>query len=95
MRLFLALFFILCLPAFLLHPIPAEAFHPEPVVQNEESQKSVFEIPRDEFGKVNPWVLLQPENLSVDRYFPRVLSFIPRHNIRLYLEAFLRHLLSY
>ena len=60
---------ILCLPAFLLYPIPAVAFHPESVVQNEESQKAVFEVPRDEFGKVNPWILLQPENLSVDRYF--------------------------
>jgi len=60
---------ILCLPAFLLYPIPAGAFHPESVVQNEESQQAVFEVPRDEFGKVNPWVLLQAENLSVDRYF--------------------------
>ena len=58
------IFFILCLPSFLLNPIPATALQ-----LTSHSQEKVLDIPIDEFGKVNPWVLLQPEHLSIDRYF--------------------------
>ncbi|QVL57521.1 MAG: hypothetical protein KFB93_00135 [Simkaniaceae bacterium] len=56
--------FLLCLPSFLLSPISLFAFH-------SESQHSIleFDLPRDALGRVNPWILLQPENLSLDRYF--------------------------
>ena len=53
----------LCLPAFLLSPIPSLAFQANPPSPVENS------IPRDHLGRVNPWILLQPENLSLDRYF--------------------------
>ena len=62
--------FLLSLPDFLLSPIPAAAFYQEskaPIHGNEVGE--IFEIPRDEFGRVNPWVLFLPENLSIDRYF--------------------------
>ncbi|QVL57030.1 MAG: hypothetical protein KFB93_06520 [Simkaniaceae bacterium] len=64
MKILSRLLFLLYLPAFLLSPIPSVAFH-------SESQHSTleFDLPRDALGRVNPWILLQPENLSLDRYF--------------------------
>ncbi|MCP5505047.1 MAG: hypothetical protein H7A41_07845 [Chlamydiales bacterium] len=46
---------------FLLNPIPSLAFQPPSPIEDT--------IPRDPLGRINPWVLLQPENLSLDRYF--------------------------
>ncbi|MCB9093123.1 MAG: hypothetical protein H6620_11245 [Halobacteriovoraceae bacterium] len=62
---FLLLF---CLPAFLVSPIPALTLQSENS-HYKESQKTVFEVPRDKSGRVNPWMLFQPENLSIERYF--------------------------
>ncbi len=58
------IFYILCLPSFLLSPIPASSFQTTPSIQ-----KTAWDVPIDKFGRVNPWVLLRPENLSIDRYF--------------------------
>ncbi len=63
MKFFRHLLVTLCLPAFLLSPIPSLAFQANPPSPIENS------IPRDHLGRVNPWILLQPENLSLDRYF--------------------------
>ncbi len=61
---------VLCLPAFLLSPVPSTAFSPQQhLVPCFDSAGRVIEIPRDEFGRVNPWILFLPENLSLDRYF--------------------------
>ncbi|QVL57303.1 MAG: hypothetical protein KFB93_07955 [Simkaniaceae bacterium] len=57
-------FYILCLPSFLLSPIPAFSFQTAPSIQ-----ETAWDVPIDEFGSVNPWVLLRGENLSIDRYF--------------------------
>ena len=74
----------LCLPTFLLSPIPSDAFYSEPARSVfEEDQRKSFDVPRDEFGRVNPWVLLQPENLSVDRYF----AFIDLTENEAFLES--------
>ena len=56
--------YILCLPSFLLSPIPSLAFQPTTLAQEKE-----WDIPRNENGDVDPWVLFHPENLSIDRYF--------------------------
>lgn len=71
-------FYILCLPAFLLSPIPASSFQTTPSIQ-----ETAWDVPIDEFGHVNPWVLLQGENLSIDRYF----SFIELASNKAFLEV--------
>lgn len=58
------IFYVLCLPSFLLHPLPATPLQTTP-----NPQETVLDIPIDEFGMIDPWALLQPENLSIDRYF--------------------------
>lgn len=58
------IFYILCLPPFLLNPIPVSSFQTTPCIQ-----QTAWDVPIDELGSVNPWVLLQEENLSIDRYF--------------------------
>jgi len=57
---------ILCLPAFLLNPIPS--FSQEVSVERNETVGEIF-IPRDAEGKVCPWELFSIENLSIDNYF--------------------------
>jgi hypothetical protein len=59
----------LCLPAFLLSPVPSIAFLPQYQQTGYiENVDRAIEIPRDEFGRVNPWILFLPENLSFNRY---------------------------
>ena len=70
MKILCRILFLLCLPPFLLSPISTAAFYSEPLIPIvENGTAKIFEIPRDEFGRVNPWVLFLPENLSIDRYF--------------------------
>lgn len=52
--------FVLCLPAFLLSPIPISA--QELLVFRNESGKELY-IPRDDAGKINPWELFKYEKL--------------------------------
>lgn len=72
------LFYILCLPSFLLNPL--HAFSLQTASTTEET---AWDVPLDEFGNVNPWVLLQLENLSIDRYF----SFIQLSSNEAFLET--------
>ena len=70
MKIFSHVLFFLCLPAFLLSPIPSAAFYSEPIYSAyEKDHEKIFDIPIDESGRVNPWILLKPDNLSIDRYF--------------------------
>lgn len=72
------IFYILCLPAFLLNPIPVASLQTTPT-----TEETAWNVPVDEFGNVNPWVLLQRENLSIDRYF----SFIELSSNEAFLET--------
>jgi len=72
------IFYILCLPSFLLNPIPASSFQTAPCIH-----KTAWDVPIDELGSVNPWVLLQEENLSIDRYF----AFIELASNETFLET--------
>lgn len=71
------LFYILCLPSFLINPLHASS--PQ---MTSMTEKTAWDIPLDEFGNVNPWVLLKGENLSIDRYF----SFIELSSNEEFLE---------
>ena len=64
MKLLSNLFFILCLPSILLHPVPLSAFQ-TPI----SSQEKMWDVPLDAEGKVNPWLLLNTDTPSIDRYF--------------------------
>ena len=84
MKILLRLLLTLCIPAFLLSPIPSLAFstyQEAPVFK--DIMGEVIEIPRDEFGRVNPWELLRGENLSIDRYF----QFIELVENKTFLES--------
>ena len=84
MKIFSHVLFLLCLPAFLLSPIPSSAFYSEPARSPYEgNQGKHFDIPRDKLGRVNPWVLFQPERLSIDRYF----AFIDLTENEVFLES--------
>lgn len=72
------IFYLLCLPSFLLNPISASSFQTAPT-----TEKTAWDVPIDEFGHVNPWVLLQGENLSIDRYF----SFIELSSNETFLQT--------
>lgn len=72
------LFYILCLPSFLLNPISAASLQTTPT-----AEQTVWDVPLDEFGNVNPWVLLQGESLSIERYF----SFIELSSNEAFLET--------
>jgi len=56
---------ILCLPAFLLSPIPI--LSQEISAPRDETSREIF-IPRDAFGKVCPWELFRLKNLSIEKY---------------------------
>jgi len=59
-------FLILCLPAFLLNPIPS--FSKERPDELIDLGREIF-IPRDVVGRICPWEMFRVENLSIDRYF--------------------------
>ncbi|MCB1106610.1 MAG: hypothetical protein KDK76_00770, partial [Chlamydiia bacterium] len=65
MKILSRLFFLFSLPAFLLHPISSHASCQTPIPIRYIS----YEAPRDEDGKVNPWILFHPDYLSIDKYF--------------------------
>ena len=72
------LFYLLCLPAFLLNPLLAFPFQ-----TSLTTKQTAWDAPLDPFGNVNPWVVLQEENLSIDRYF----SFVELSSNRAFLET--------
>lgn len=75
---------IFCLPAFILSPIPSVAFSQEPgEVSAKEVLEKPFDLPRDASGRINPWMLLDSEQLSIDRYF----SFIDLTSNEAFLES--------
>ena len=71
-------FCILCLPAFLLNPTSASSLQTPPTIQ-----ETAWDVPIDEVGSVNPWVLFQGETLSIDRYF----AFIDLASSETFLET--------
>ncbi len=79
MRIF-RFFLVLCMPAFLLNPIPA--FSQEKSVARKETSREIF-IPRDASGKVCPWELFSIENLAIDNYF----DFIELLENEMFLES--------
>lgn len=66
MKILSYIFYVLCLPAFLLSPIPLSAFEK---LSSPQERKDVWNVPRDAYGNVNPWLLLHSKTLPIDRYF--------------------------
>lgn len=66
---------LLCLPAFLLAPIPSYTF--EPTTYYLETGKKLF-IPRDKNGLINPWGYFNPRTIltHLDGYADHVFGFI-------------------
>lgn len=66
---------LLCLPAFLLSPIPSCAF--ESKTYHLETGQKLF-IPRDDNGLINPWGYFSPRNIltRLDGYVDHVFGFI-------------------
>ncbi|MCB1073509.1 MAG: hypothetical protein KDK96_10485, partial [Chlamydiia bacterium] len=66
---------LLCLPAFLLSPIPSYTF--ESKTYHLETGQKLF-IPRDENGLINPWGYFSPRSILtyLDGYVDHVFGFI-------------------
>ncbi|WP_231919488.1 GIY-YIG nuclease family protein [Simkania negevensis] len=66
---------LLCLPAFLLSPIPSYTF--ESKAYHHETGEKLF-IPRDENGLINPWGYFSPRSILtyLDGYVDHVFGFI-------------------
>ena len=66
---------LLCLPAFLLSPIPSYTF--ESKTYHHETGQKLF-IPRDDNGLINPWGYFNPRTIltHLDGYVDHVFGFI-------------------